>query len=110
MSVWSPLLIGPVSGLLGSWTALAIVIHRGEVGTGFLKPNSEKKRKWAAIVGKVRNLSFVGGLLLGVILASVYYSRGTTPEFWQVMWTVALPSFGWGLFFSLLSLRRCLQS
>ena len=107
MPIWSILIVAVVSALLGFWIAMVIVIMRGEVSADIVQ--GEGKERWASIVAKARNLSILGGLILGVVWIVIHNRRQTSPTFWRMMWTVALPSFAWALFFSVRSFRSFLQ-
>jgi hypothetical protein len=106
MPIWSTLVVAVVSAFLGFWIAMAIVIMRGEVSADIIQ--GEGKEHWASMVVKARNLSLLGGLILGVVWAVIYSRRGISPTFWHMMWIVALPSFGWALFYSVLAFRHFL--
>ena len=107
MPIWSTIIVAVVSAFLGFWIAMAIVIMRGEVSKDMVQGEGEER--WASIVVKARNLSLLGGLVLGFAWIGIYSRREMSPAFWHMMWVVALPSFAWALFFSVLSFRFFLQ-
>ena len=110
MPFWCTAVFGVVSAFIGFWIAMAIVIMRGEVNSRFIEGDDTAKDRWKSVVITNRNLSVLGGAILGEIQTYIYYNRGRiSPEFWHVIWTVSFPSFAWACLFSVFSFRRFLQ-